>query len=438
MKSKSSLIIKIIGLILVLVLMVVLVFLSGRQSKNSNSNNDDNESISDNNDEQLDNSSEQVTSEQERNRLVNVTNTNTYFLLKKCVNSYYSSIINENSLAIIDDKAKDEIDVKQIDILPYKYIPEFSIDKIYKQEIDWDQDMYVIYYRTENGNSYKDAAIIIRMDTENQTFSVYPYEYLKKKNYLDLKENDTIDTENLKEIQTSSLNTYTEISDIDIATYVTELFTRYKFDLQFDNEKLYENIVPKYKQEKFNTFEEFKNYINENKSTLYKEQVTDYKRTKYDNYIEIIGNTNQNRNYVFYVSNIMNYTIELDDYSVMSENKQDNYIQLLPQSKAKYCIDRVIEAINNKDYDFIYDRLNPILKSNYYSNKEDFIKFINQNFFNNNSYEIDEDYQRISSNVYQFNVKINNEEAEEFSYNWVKMSITLNDDTDFTVSIVKK
>ena len=147
---------------------------------------------------------------------------------------------------------------------------------------------------------------------------------------------------------------------------------------------------------------------------------------------------NENRNYVFMVKNIMDYSISFDEYSVVTQESKDEYDKLLSQAKAKICIDRVIEAINNKDYDFVYDRLNPILKNNYYKTKQDFIQFCKNNFFDNNLYEIQENYLKVSQNIYQFDVKIYNADGDVITNNWFKFAITLNDDAEFKVSIVKK
>ena len=441
MSGKSKLLIEIVALILVLILMVVLVFLSGRRQDSTDPNNITTNEIARN--EQIDNNTAINTASsndaQDEKKLVKVTNTKMYFLIKQCIVNYYSSLINEQDLSIIDNKAKKDIDVGENEILSYSYIPKFNIDKIYMQEIDGKENMYVVYYRAENGNSnYKELGIMIRMNKENKIFSIFPYEYLKKNSYLDLDENDTVDTKNLETITQGNLNTYSEQSSIDTVKYITELFDRYKFDLVFDNENLYRTISDEYKNLKFATFQDFKNYLTSNKSELSKEQLKEYKKTVYESYTELIGSTNENRNYVFMVKNIMDYSISFDEYSVVTQESQDEYDKLLSQAKAKICIDRVIEAINNKDYDFVYDRLNPILKNNYYKTKQDFIQFSKNNFFDNNLYEIQEDYLKVSQDIYQFDVKIYNADGDIVTNNWFKFAITLKDNAEFTVSIVKK
>ena len=62
----------------------------------------------------------------------------------------------------------------------------------------------------------------------------------------------------------------------------------------------------------------------------------------------------------------MNYTILLDDYLIVED--KENYDALLPQVQAEYCVKRVIDSINDGNYEFVYDKLNEIQKNNYYKN----------------------------------------------------------------------
>ena len=442
MKEKSKLLIKIGILIFALVLMVVLVIISNQPQSTSKENDENNnvenamnqEASSYDNNSTNENNTKNNTDE---NSLVRITNTKTYFLMKQCIETYYNSVIGERNFKIIDSKAKKEIDVQQINLLSYHDIPKFCIDRIYGQKINANENMYIVYYR-DNNLGITQLAIMVRINTKNEVFSVFPYEYIKQKNYLDLSENKVIDCSDLEEISKNDLSKYYEKNDIDDATYTSELFDRYKFDLKYDNENLYKTINSQYKQEKFSNIQDLKNYISQNKDDLYDEKVVEYKKTVHEKYTELIGYTDKDRSYLFNVSNIMDYTIEFDSYLVMTQQGQEVYENLLPQSQAKYCVNRVIEALNNKDYDFVYSRLNPILKNNYYKTEDDFIKFINSTFYSMNSYELEKDYLKVSSNIYQFDIKIYDSQSDIMSYNWIKMAITLNDNADFTVSIVKK
>ena len=413
MKKKSNFIIKIEIFILALILMVVLVIISNinknlKEDDEDNGYSPENETIGNN--EVFTNSSKneiQSNNEDTKYSLFKITDTKTYFEVKQCISIYYNLLIKEKNLMIIDSNVKKEIDIGNINILSYDVIPDFCINKIYCQKIDEKQKMYLIYYRVQiSNNEYMKTGIMVRVNLKDQVFSVFPYEYLEKKNYIDLNAYDVLSTEGMDEIKKNQINKYNEESKIDDVTCIRELFDRYKFDLRYDNENLYKTISKSYRKDKMKSFYDLEEYVSKNRNDLYNENLKEYKVTKHTNYTEFLGYTDKERNILFNVNNIMNYTIELDNYSVITQERQESYDILLPSAKAKYCVNRVVEAINNKDYDFVYNRLNPVLKNNYYKNKSDFIKFINSNFFDNNSYEIGDDYLTITPNVYQFDVKI--------------------------------
>ena len=140
----------------------------------------------------------------------------------------------------------------------------------------------------------------------------------------------------------------------------------------------------------------------------------------YNEYVEYRAICNSQRNYVFNAKNMMDYTVSLDNYSVV-QNK-DTYNAFLPAAQAKYCVDRVVQALNYKDYDFVYSKLNPVQKNNYYKNVNEFKNYLSKALYEQNSYEIDDNYLIISDNVYQFTVTIRDATGGEFTYS--KFTIT--------------
>ena len=212
------------------------------------------------------------------------------------------------------------------------------------------------------------------------------------------------------------------------------LFERYKFDLLIDREHLYSILEVDYKNSKYSDLDDLKKYINDNKTDLYLDAISEYKVIDYNAYVEYRAICKSQRNYVFNVKNMMNYTISLDNYTIV-QNK-DTYNAFLPAAEAKYCIDRVVQAFNYKDYDFVYSKLNPVQKNNYFKNENDFKEYLSKALFEQNSYEIDDNYLIISDKVYQFNVIITDAtEKNSLNMNYT-MTVTLKDDADFSISIV--
>ena len=96
-------------------------------------------------------------------------------------------------------------------------------------------------------------------------------------------------------------------------------------------------------------------------------------------------------------------------------------------------MDRVRRAINDQNYDFVYSKLNSVQKRNYYSNYNDFVKFIQVYFYQLNIFEYGK-YKEISDNVFQYKVKVKDEMNEQSSRNF-EMTVTLKDNCDFEITI---
>ena len=201
-----------------------------------------------------------------------------------------------------------------------------------------------------------------------------------------------------------------------------------------DNEHLYEILSDEYKKTKFPEISEFKQYIKEHISDLNSDTLSEYKIVNYNEYVEYRAICKSQRNIVFNAKNMMDYTISLDNYTIV-QNK-DMYNAFLPAAEAKYCVDRVVQALNYKDYDFVYSKLNPVQKNNYYKNVNEFKNYLSKALYEQNSYEIDDNYLIISDNVYQFTVTIRDATGGEFTYSKFTMAVTLKDDADFIISIV--
>lgn len=359
----------------------------------------------------------------------------TYFLVKQCMETYYHAGTADKALNIIDEEAKGSVTSSTLKWFEEAESSAFCIDEIYQQSLGNSKKIYLVNHRLETEPSIiKQSSILIKIDEKNETFSVYPYEYLKLHNYLNAKEDDVIAMDNAKDIEKKENNTYeTTDSVINSESCMKELFARYKFDLLLDVEHLYNTLDTEYRDMRFRSLVELKQYITDNKTDLYLDTLSKYKITKYDQYIEYMGISNRENHYIFYATSLMEYTLRLDNYTIITS--KDIYNGVLPTVQARYCIDRIMEAINDKNYRFVYEKLNPIQKNNYYSNINELENFIENNFYKKTSYEIDEDYLIISSDVYQYNIKITDATKSTFSYRNLIMTVNLKENEDFVISI---
>lgn len=452
MEKKKSDKIKTIVIILVFILIIIalLVFFilfthqkdDGITVNNTVQNNIIDNSTNENN---LNNSNNQnnnnsnSTEDEDKNdtkKLNSVTDMSSYFWLKDVLEKYYSSNELEDPTVMLDKDVIKELGITADNYRKFNDFdgPMFRIDEMYKQILDDNKEIYVVKHKVGKSNSdVKNSIVWIEKDENNSTFSIYPNEYLKEKNYLDFKEGDTLPVNFSKNISPNTENKFEEEDSHSAEDCMKGLFERYKFDLMADEEHLYNLLDEDYKNLKYPDINNLKQYISNNRTDLYLDSLSEYKVINYNTYIEYRAICKSGRNFVFHVRNMMDYSILLDNYNIVNK---DTYNAFLPAARAKYCINRVVEALNYKDYDFIYSKLNPVQKNNYYKNINDFKEFLEKNSYEANNYEIDDDYLIISDgSVYQFKVKITDATGEDFSYITFTMAVTLKDDTDFAVSI---
>ena len=422
--EKKRLIFIIAFMVVVIIISIILSIIGANNNKNdiSETNNTENEieeDIASNSINELNQTVNEITSEtpidfidtseHKDEKLHQITDLYTYFFMKNCIRKYYNSQ-NMNSIS-------------------------FSIDEIYVQNIDSNKNIYLIYFRQEAGESSNlKSALAIKLDKENKKFIIYTYEYLQSKDYVGLKENDSIfveDTEGKYE------DTYDEeVINTDNEAYVKGLFERFKFDLKFDLEKLYLDIDEEYKSERFETFEKFSQFINENKEERKNDAFTKYQVEEYSDYTEYTIICTNDNHYIFNTKNIMDYSLLFDNYTTTIPKYLDAYNKNLPVVQAKYCINRVKSAINDKNYEFIYDKLSVVQRKNVYPSYSEFETFIKKNFYEKNEFEF-EDYMIITPLLYQYKVKVTDATGKAIPFRRFDMAVILKDDADFEISIGK-
>ena len=373
-------------------------------------------------------------------KLEEKTDAYTYFLMKQCLTNYYNTQTVEKALNMLANESKDKLNINANNVSSFftnRVQVEFCIDKILEQRLDAQdssKNIYVVYHRLQNNTN---TVVLVKIDKRNVDFSIYPYEYVSQFNYLNLQANDVITISN-EDIEKNSDNGY-KVSLISTSeqAHIKEFFERYKFDIKYDVEGLYNKIDEKYRNIKFNNLNDFRKYIENSKDDTLNGKISKYQvinTNDYDEYVVILENNNH---YIFDAKNLMDYKIFLDNYTTEVEQYKDVYNSSFPNVQAQYSIDRIIKAINEKNYQFVYEKLNPVQKNNFYPNIDSLTNYIKDNFYDENSYELDRDYMLISSDVYQYDMKLT-DVKDNNSHKEVTMAVTLKDDADFYVSIVVK
>lgn len=93
-------------------------------------------------------------------------------------------------------------------------------------------------------------------------------------------------------------------------------------------------------------------------------------------------------------------------------------------------LEKIQEAINNKDYRYVYRKLNETFRNNNFQNIEMFENYMNTNFFDNNKMT----YTNLEKqgDAWLFNAKLNNANGKE--QKGINLVVKLNEGTDFEMS----
>lgn len=447
--------IKTIIFILSLVLLIILFLLIYNYTKIHRNNNvflnntedtsSDNINLSDNNEviTEYDPWNEDEPINQSNLELIKKTDAHSYFISKQCIEKYYESI--NVAYGLIDIDAKNLLGINQSNFTNFYVNIENSsicIDEIYEEMIRPTQLLYIVKYRMPNsGNGTNSSLLLIRMDLQNVNFSIYPYQYLRQKNLINLNENDIIEVGNIDPIEDNNYNRY-KIGQISVEApaIMSELLKRLQFDIKFDLNHLYNSLDEEYKKLKFeNNPNKFLQYVNENKDIILNDEITGYQLHNTDEYTQYYGLASSQNHYIFNTNktnNLMDYTIMLDNYIVDLPQAQEAYEKSSTKAKAEYCLQKTINAINDGNYNIVYDKLS-LTQKNQYSNYDEFANYLKRAFYVKNDYEI-EDYMILNKeNAYQFLIKITDSTKKEFSFRRYNIRIVLQENMDYIVNITQ-
>ena len=302
-------------IIIIIVLVIILILITHKKSddfpksnntsnNNTSVNNTNNKNDSETNSNIIDSNNTQ--SNINTGKLEKIIDLESYFWLKDRLSFYYSSNELEDPTMLMDKTVIDELGLTVDNYRNFNNFdgPIFRIDEIYKQNLNQNEILYVVKLRYgKSEKDVKDSIVWVKKDLSSSTFSVYPYEYLRLKNYTNFQEGDTVPVDGSKSIEKNRENSYLENEDDDTEDdtklCMKGLFERYKFDLLIDREHLYSILEVDYKNSKYSDIEDLKKYINDNKTDLYLDAISEYKVIDYNEFIEYRAICKSQRNYVF-------------------------------------------------------------------------------------------------------------------------------------------
>ena len=355
------------------------------------------------------------------NTLRKVSVRNNYYTVKNIVEKYYYALsdLNKEEILYFEDEEESEdskIDGNEItktltteeenkrkriyNFFNENYIQEtnLSIDNL-QDKLGNYNDLYVLikemYVRdiTEYCKVYfvfgniiekqtlekEDFKLMIETDTNNGTFNIYTSDYIDKNNLYELSKDKDFEMD-ITEIKNRKYNTY-KYEHINDETYATDLLSNFTQSIKYlGTDYSYDKLDKEYKEKRFNEKSDYEKYVTENKKEITTALLDYYKVDKYNEYTQYVCMDRQGRYYIFRENANMDYSLLLDIYTIDLPEFIKKYEIATTEEKVKLNIEKIVEALNGRDYNYVYSKLAKEFKANYFKTYEDFEKYAEKTF----------------------------------------------------------
>jgi len=383
----------------------------------------------------------------EETKFKNVINRREYYIIENCVNKFYKYYAS-----IYADKNPQEANLaKTYNLLDEKYInfkditvenlatslPEINDVEvtIYNMYTSVQNDEITIYLiegilREEKSNELLNFKLMVQIDSKNGTFSILLEDYIEA-NFPDAGLSTNINFEVINSITLNKNNQYI-IEEVSDESHVINLINRYKEEAIYNTKLAYEHIDDEYKTAKFGSLEKFQQYVKENQSLISNIEVEKYLVTNEEGYTQYVCIDKKGYCYIIRETEILQYTIILDVYTINLPEFIEKYNEANTVEKVGYNIQKCLEAINCKDYSYVYNKLDFEFKAVNYPTLENFEKEIKTKLFARNEVKTVSSLNEGSTYVYKLTIANVEDSTKE-----QKMTVImqLKEGTDFVMSL---
>ena len=265
----------------------------------------------------------------------------------------------------------------------------------------------------------------IREGNVPDEYGDYP-DYDPDRNQVDENIQAEEDSEKIEE----SYYDFVNVSDQEMAE---KYFIDYRDNKLYFPEEAYNTLDESYRNRRFDSFDEYKEYLDKNRTTIATLSMEEYSVSE-ENGKKIYTCTDQNGNYYTFIEDtVMQYTVREGKYNPEPPGFEDEYENSLEMTKAMRNINRFVAMINNKEYDTAYKVLEASFKDTYFATEEEFANYISNNFFSENSVEFNSSDEQ-DEGVYTCEVNIIDISTEDGETKQYVFEVTLLEGTDYTIS----
>ena len=376
------------------------------------------------------------------NQLRNVESRNDFYIVKNCVTKFFINCmepeyIEKNTDVIYNLLDQEYINFKNITkenlstIIPQIKTSVIDIMDMYVSEQKSNLSIYIVngILREKVSGELSEFQIMLKIDTINKTFSVFLKDYIEE-TYKDLQIGNNITAKEIDNVEKNENNRY-DYKSISDDEYVNDLFNKYKEEILYNSKLVYNHLDEEYKDRRFDTLEKFQEYAKDNVKNNVIMKLEKYNKTVTDNYTQYICIDQKGKTYIFRETAVMNYSLILDTYTLDLPEFIEEYNQATTMEKVGYNIQKCLDAINEKDYSYVYGKLDEEFKNNNYKTEEGFIKEIKNKLFNTN--EVTGVSTSNEGNTYIYNLTVTDTTNENNNQDMM-IIMQLREGTDFVMS----
>ena len=391
-------------------------------------------------------------------QLSRTTDIGIYSTINECIKSYFSMIEANDKNVLISYLNEEFVSTNKITENSI-----FNIIKVYKnydlyrtmvmyEKYDVENRISIYYVKGKiNGNF---VFFKFKLDGNNETFDIYPIDEEKFDSDIKNQANENSEKAISKKTYNFYRNAYLTNEDISRTYYID-----YMKLLLTDPNQAYEMLNEDYKKAKFGNIESFKNYINSNKNTIqmiYKVETADssdfesfleydkyiqansnykmksYSVNEYNDYYQYVCGNITGSNFIFNAKYPLDYEVFMDSYTIDLPEYIEKYNKETDSNKVLMNLEKIKGAINTKDYNYVYSKLDETFKKNNFPTQQSFAEYINKNLFSLNSFE----YNNVekNGNLYVTTAGVSDTTGEQRVFKSISFIVKLLEGTDFVMS----
>lgn len=325
------------------------------------------------------------------------TNRASVIKANELIKNFFAYIKEENNniqnniaaYSVLDKEYKEKNGITEENVIEkhsnYKNIVSYSTKNIYAEKY-LEGEGYVTIFLYVEGKIRKETGtekvyVLIKEDLVNYTYSI---QFMTEEKFKDIISKGSIE----KTVIEDAIYNKMYIKTVSDYNACVEHMKDYINILKSDIEEAYDLLGKEYREKRFGSLVEFKNYLNNNKNIVNRTGFTEYAAREVGEYMQYICKDNYGYIYVFTEKYPMQYTVELDTYTIETKEYIEKYTKAPEDEKVQVNIQKFILMINNQDYRNAYSKLDDTYKQTYFKTQKDFENYVKENMFKYNKISI--------------------------------------------------